>query len=106
MTTLRIYRKDQINVGFECSGHSGYAEAGSDIVCAAISTAVQYCIQCGESIDQAVLALESDEDQALIRCVSKTQDLGFSEHIEVLKLLAESIADQYAMYFNLEIMEV
>ena len=26
--------------GFSVSGHSGYAEAGSDIVCAAISTAV------------------------------------------------------------------
>ena len=26
--------------GFSVSGHSGYAEAGSDIVCAAVSTAV------------------------------------------------------------------
>ena len=106
MTTLRIYRKGSINIGFECSGHSGYAESGSDIVCAAISTAVQYCIQCGESIDDAALALDSDEDKALIRCISKNQDLGFSKHIEVLIMLAESIADQYAMYFNLEIMEV
>ena len=106
MTTLRIYRKGSIYIGFECSGHSGYAEAGSDIVCAAISTAVQYCIQCGESIDQASLVVITEEDQALIRCISKKQDLGFSKHIEILKVLCESIAEQYAMYFNLEIMEV
>ena len=27
--------------GFTCKGHSGYAEAGSDIVCAAITSAVR-----------------------------------------------------------------
>ena len=106
MTELRIYRKKDLFIGFECSGHSGYSEAGSDIVCAAISTAVQYCIQCGETVDQASLAVETDEENALIRCISKNQNSGFSKHIEVLVMLAESIAEQYAMYFNLEIMEV
>ena len=28
--------------GFSCSGHSGYAEEGSDIVCAAVTTAVRF----------------------------------------------------------------
>lgn len=28
--------------GFNICGHSGYAEAGSDIVCAAVSSAVRY----------------------------------------------------------------
>lgn len=106
MTTLRVYRKKDLFIGFECSGHSDYSEAGSDIVCAAISTAVQYCMQCGESIDGEKLAIESNEEIPLIRCISKMQSLGFSKHIEVLVMLAESIADQYAMYFNLEIMEV
>jgi len=32
--------EDERITGFSVSGHSGYAEAGSDIVCAAISTAV------------------------------------------------------------------
>ena len=27
--------------GFTCKGHSGYAEAGSDIVCAAITSAIR-----------------------------------------------------------------
>ena len=32
--------EDERITGFSVSGHSGYAEAGADIVCAAISTAV------------------------------------------------------------------
>ena len=32
--------EDDRITGFSVSGHSGYSEAGSDIVCAAISTAV------------------------------------------------------------------
>ena len=32
--------EDERITGFSVSGHSGYAEAGADIVCAAVSTAV------------------------------------------------------------------
>ena len=40
MTRCEFFTEnDRIN-GFSISGHSGYAEAGSDIVCAAISAAV------------------------------------------------------------------
>jgi len=106
MTSLRVFCKDKLFTGFECEGHSGYGEAGSDIVCAAISTAVQFCINCGETIDRVPMQLTVDEDRALIRCISDKPNEQFSKHIEVLVALGESIADEYAMYFNLEIMEV
>ena len=35
-----LFRSGERITGFSVSGHSGYSEAGSDIVCAAISTAV------------------------------------------------------------------
>lgn len=106
MTVLRVYRKGKLFTGFECEGHSGYGEAGSDIVCAAISTGVQFCINCGEKIDRIPLQLTVDQDAALIRCFSKKPDAHFSKHIEILVELGQSIAEEYAMYFNLEIMEV
>ena len=34
--------EDDRITGFSVSGHSGYAEAGADIVCAAVSTAVKF----------------------------------------------------------------
>ncbi|MBQ8927988.1 MAG: ribosomal-processing cysteine protease Prp [Oscillospiraceae bacterium] len=35
-------RKNGTLCGFRISGHAGYADAGEDIVCAAVSSAVQY----------------------------------------------------------------
>ena len=41
MTTVTFHTRDGRITGFDASGHSGYAEAGADIVCAAITSAVR-----------------------------------------------------------------
>ncbi len=40
MTRCEFFTEDERITGFSVSGHSGYAESGSDIVCAAISAVV------------------------------------------------------------------
>ena len=40
MTRCEFFTENERITGFSVSGHSGYSEAGSDIVCAAISAAV------------------------------------------------------------------
>ena len=40
MTRCEFFTEDERITGFSVSGHSGYAEAGKDIVCAAISAIV------------------------------------------------------------------
>ena len=40
MTRVEFTTEDDRITGFSVSGHSGYAEAGSDIVCAAVSAVV------------------------------------------------------------------
>ena len=40
MTKCEFFTQDDRITGFSVSGHSGYAEAGQDIVCAAISAVV------------------------------------------------------------------
>ena len=40
MTRCEFFTQDERITGFSISGHSGYAEAGQDIVCAAISAVV------------------------------------------------------------------
>ena len=42
MTKVEIFNHDGRINGFSVSGHSGYAEEGSDIVCAAVSSEVQF----------------------------------------------------------------
>ena len=41
MTTVRFLTEGKRITGFEVSGHSGYDAAGSDIVCAAVTSAVR-----------------------------------------------------------------
>ena len=41
MTTVTFLTEESRIVGFEVSGHSGYADAGEDIVCAAITSAIR-----------------------------------------------------------------
>ena len=40
MTTVTFHLEGNRIVGFESRGHSGYAEAGSDIVCASITAVI------------------------------------------------------------------
>ena len=42
MTRVEFFSQDGRITGFCCQGHSGLAEAGSDIVCAAVSATVQF----------------------------------------------------------------
>lgn len=43
MTSVVFKRQGNVLSGVTVSGHSGYAEAGEDIVCAAITSAVRLC---------------------------------------------------------------
>lgn len=38
MTSVTFFSKGKFLTGFEINGHSGFAESGSDIVCAAVSS--------------------------------------------------------------------
>ena len=42
MTRVEFFNQNGRINGFCCAGHSSYAEEGSDIVCAAVSTAVKF----------------------------------------------------------------
>ena len=45
MTKCEFFTEDDRITGFSVSGHSGYAESGADIVCAAITSTVRL-IEC------------------------------------------------------------
>jgi len=44
MTKIKFYKNSDMWTRVECAGHSGFAEAGLDIVCASVSTAMQSTI--------------------------------------------------------------
>ncbi len=50
MTRVTVLRTGERITGFECKGHSGYAEEGKDIVCAAVSALTTTCVNALESV--------------------------------------------------------
>ena len=50
MIRLTLHSRDGEWTGFECLGHAGFAEAGQDIVCAAVSTLTTTCVNALETV--------------------------------------------------------
>jgi hypothetical protein len=69
MTEAVIYRaSDSGSIkGFKVEGHSGYADAGSDIVCAAVSMLVINTMNSIEKFTDDKFDASMDEDNTVIR---------------------------------------
>ena len=66
-TTVTFYkRSDGALIGYSSIGHTGYAEAGSDIVCAAISALTQSTLNGLKNILKVPVMFDVDEDGAFI----------------------------------------
>lgn len=68
MTNVTIFKKEGNILGFDVSGHSGYAEFGSDIVCSAISTLSQSAVVGLENVLNLKPTIKIDEKNAHLSC--------------------------------------
>ena len=66
MTRCEFFTQDERITGFSVSGHSGYSEAGSDIVCAAVSAAVAMAEATINDVCGAKAKVRVGEDEARI----------------------------------------
>ena len=66
MTKIIFFKRDGLYTGYEISGHSGYAEAGKDIVCSAISVLTINTANALDEINKEVLEVSSDEDKGYL----------------------------------------
>ncbi|MBR6778879.1 MAG: ribosomal-processing cysteine protease Prp [Clostridia bacterium] len=62
MINILIIKNKQNIITIEATGHSGYAEAGSDIVCSAVSTLMQSLANGLTEIVKASVKVIVDED--------------------------------------------
>jgi len=51
MIRAEFQKSDGVLTGFSISGHSGYAPSGEDIVCSAVSSAVQLSVNILDELD-------------------------------------------------------
>ena len=71
MTKIVFYRSGGVYYGFEEQGHSGYADAGEDVLCAAISAMTMLVINTIEVAYASDVEYTIDEGATNIRVRSK-----------------------------------
>ncbi len=107
MTKCEFFREGERITGFSVSGHSGYAEAGADIICAAISAVVSMTEATVNDVCGAKAKVRVKEEDAR---VTLTLPASCDEEDTVQAVLAGmmvyliDLRDQYPDY--IEVLEV
>ena len=107
MTRCEFFTEDDRITGFCVSGHSGYAEAGSDIVCAAISAIVKMAEAtindvCGAKAK--VRVKDADNRITLTLPTSCDEEESVQAVLAGMMLTLVSLAEDYPD--NIEVLEV
>ena len=89
MTNVQIYKQNDNIIGFNVSGHSGYSEAGSDIVCSAISSLAQSVCVGLENVLNLKPIIKIDEKNAYLSCFLNEKQ--FSDAQILLKTFEKSV---------------
>ncbi|MDD7771956.1 MAG: ribosomal-processing cysteine protease Prp [Firmicutes bacterium] len=107
MTRVSFSIQDGRITGFCCSGHSGYGEEGSDIVCAAVSTAVTL-VECTINdvlgIQAKTRVSPDDASVSLKLPAACASEQAVQAVLTGMMLTMSSLRDQYPDY--IEVMEV
>ena len=109
MTRVTIYNnKANECVGFEAVNHAGYAEEGSDIVCAAISILIINTMNAIEQFTNVNFSQEVNEVDASIKFMldKSTKETSLLLNTMVLGLQTMEDDDNYTEYIDLIFEEV
>lgn len=93
MIKARFFTEGDFLTGFEIKGHSGYSEAGSDIVCAAVSSAAYMA---ANTITE-IIGLDADislNDDGFFKLVVKPESQSQTT-LRGLKLHLEALSQDY-----------
>lgn len=102
MIRAGFFRSGEMLTGFEIKGHAGFAENGSDVVCAAVSSAVQLIINL---LDELGFDPDTEVGDNVIRCITEGGDIP-SRMIDQLRLHFGSILEEFPDTIKITISEV
>ena len=89
-TTVAFKRRsDGALIGYQAEGHSGYAYAGADIVCAAVSALTQSTLNGLQNVLKAPVMFEIDDRRAFIEAELTPE--ATEEQIAQAQLLLETL---------------
>lgn len=98
MTVVKIFRKNGNIIGYRANGHSSYSEHGTDIVCSAISTALQLPILSLQEILKVEVKLNINEDGFLEVDLSSLDKIVLEKIdllLETMVLFIRELSKQY-----------
>ena len=109
MTTARFYLTGSRIDAVEVSEHAGYAEAGEDIVCAAVSANLDLTSCLLQDIMGLAIKTEVDEEQARIRIelpdqMEEADEIQAQNALSALMLYCINLKARYQDF--IEVMEV
>ncbi len=103
-----LYRDGETLTGFRARGHSGYAEAGSDIVCAGVSVLGCTCVNALESLLGIRVRLKGNEEGLLdfdLPPLSGEKEKGARLLMGALGQGMSDLQESYPGYVHFEIKE-
>ena len=96
MIKIKTQKNGDHYLGFQCSGHAGYAEYGSDIVCSAVSMLVINTINAIDSFTDCSMNVSDDEKSGSIKVVFPNgTDEKAGLLMDTLVLGIKSVEEQY-----------
>ena len=107
MTKCEFFTADDRITGFAISGHSGYGESGSDIVCAAVSAVVTMAEATINDVCGAKAKVRVREENASVRLTlpaSCDEEEAVQAVLAGMMLTLISLRDDYPDY--IEVLEV
>jgi len=106
MITATLCRRDGRYTGFRASGHSGYDDAGRDIVCAAVSVLGCTCVNSLESLLDIQVRMLDNRDGILafeLPEVPAEREAGAQLLLGALHQGLKDLQAEYPAYVKLEI---
>ena len=103
MIRAEFYEKQGLLTGFRFSGHSGHAEAGKDVVCAAVSSAVQLT---ANILNELGMEPDVNVGDNVIECICENGGDVPSGVLNVLKQHFEAILEEFPNTIKIIISEV
>ncbi len=109
MVRMMVFVSDGNVIGYEMKGHSGYAEAGQDIVCAAVSVLAQTGANALEKLTgvEPEVQMEDGYLQVMLPTNLKERERKQAKTIvDTILVGLEDVVDAYPEYLELRYREV
>lgn len=105
MITVTFFKSGNVLIGFEVCGHSDYSEEGSDIVCAAVSSAVYMAANTITDVQHICAEVTADDGFMSLK-LSESGAVKARDVILGLQLHLNALTEQYNKYIKVKNSEV